>query len=77
VDTAVIEFDPLPDAVGAAPEDHDLAFLAAPDLVLVAVGGIIIRRVSLKLGRAGIDQAIGGDNAVRFAVGPNLLRTLP
>ncbi len=73
VNAAVIEFDPLADAVGPTAEDHDFAFLAPADLVLVAVGGIVIRRVSLELGRAGIDEAVGGDDSRRDALGADFL----
>ena len=34
--------------------------------VFVAVGGVEIRRVGLELGGAGIDEAVGGDDAVRL-----------
>ena len=62
VDAAVIKLDALADAVGAAAENHDLLGGVALDLVITAVvGGIIIRRVSLELGGAGIHQAVTGN----------------
>ena len=63
VDAAVVEFDSLADAVWAAAEDHDFAFRARADLVLVAVGRIIVWRVGFEFRRAGIDEAIGRDHA--------------
>jgi hypothetical protein len=64
VDAAVIEFNALADAVGAAAEDHDFFGLVVFDFVVAAVvGGIIIRRVGLKLGGAGVHEAVAGDDA--------------
>ena len=61
MDAAVVELDPLPDAVGAAAEDHDFLFVGIADFVeLVVVRGIIVRRVGFELGGAGVDEAVGG-----------------
>ena len=63
VDAAVVELDALADAIRPAAENHDLAFRVGAILVLVAVGGVVIRRVSFEFRRAGVDEAIGGDDA--------------
>ena len=61
MDAAVIELDALADAVGAAAEDHDFAFGAGHGLVVAAiVGGIIVRRVGLEFGGAGVHQTVAG-----------------
>src|ERR1700720_1855129 len=65
----VIEFDSLADAVRAAAQNHDLPFAALAPLVLVAVGGIIIWRVSFEFGRTGIDQAVRRRHLCRDAPG--------
>src|ERR1700732_3397038 len=67
MDTAIIEFNSLPDAVRPAAENHDLAFAALAVLVLVAVGRIIVRRVSFELSGACIDQAVSGKYPRSFA----------
>ncbi len=64
VDAAVVELDALPDAVRPAAEDDDFLFPALAPLIFVAVGGVVIRRVGLELRRAGVHEAVGGDDAV-------------
>ena len=59
VDAAVVEFDPLPDPIGPAPEDHDPLFASRPHFILVAVSGIKIGGVSLEFRRASINQSVG------------------
>ena len=59
VDAAVVEFDPLPDPIGPAPEDHDPLFVSRPRFILVAVSGIKIGGVSLEFRRASINQSVG------------------
>ena len=63
VDAAVIELDALTDAVRAATEDHDFLAVVVTHLILDAVGGVIVRRQGLELGRAGVHEAVGGDDA--------------
>ena len=58
VHAAVIELDSLADAIWSASKNHYFTFPAFAPLVLVAVSGIIIRRISFELRRTGIDQAI-------------------
>ncbi len=41
-------------------------------LVFVAVGRVVIRRVGLELGGAGIHEAVGRDDARRFALRADL-----
>ena len=55
MDTAIIEFNSLTDAIRSATQNHDLAFAALPSLVFVAVRRVVIWRVSFKLRCAGVD----------------------
>ena len=59
VNAAIIEFNALADAVRAAAEDHDFPLVAVAPFVLIAIGGVVVGRVSFEFRRAGIDQAIG------------------
>jgi hypothetical protein len=68
MDAAVVELDALADAVRAATEDHDFLAVVVAHLVLDAVGGVVVRREGLELGRAGVHEAVGGDDASRFAL---------
>src|SRR5207244_3190840 len=54
---AVVEFDPLPDAVRAAAEDDHARAIAALHLVLGAPlpARVVVRRARGELGRAGVD----------------------
>ena len=64
VDAAVIKLDALADAVRPAAENHHLLRRVALHLVIAAiVGGIIIRRVSLELGGAGVHEPVAGHEA--------------
>jgi len=45
MDATVVELDPLPDPVRAAPEDHHLAAGRYGDLVRRVVGGIVVGRI--------------------------------
>src|SRR5207248_10662703 len=59
VHAAIIELNSLPNAVRSASEDHDFPLVAVAPLVLVAVGRVVVGRVSFELGRTGVDQTIG------------------
>src|SRR5207249_11449577 len=71
---AVVELDPLADAVGPGPEDHDRLALSARDLVRGAPAvaralpaGVVVGRARRELGRAGVDRAkraLAGEDAV-------------
>ena len=62
MDATVVELDPLPDPVRPAAKDHDLFLGALADFVdLVVVGRIVVGRVGFELGRAGVDEAVGGN----------------
>src|SRR5581483_6703016 len=74
VDTAVIELDSLPDAVWPTTKDDDFLFPRIAPLILVAVSRIIIRRVSLELGGAGIDEAIRRRDAEALTAIADVLR---
>src|SRR5205807_1578980 len=58
VHAAVVELDPLPDAVGPAAEDHDLAGAARARLALLLVSRVEIRGRGRELGRAGVDALV-------------------
>ncbi len=62
VHAAVVELDPLADAVRAAAEDHDLLFLRRPRLVFPVIGRVVVGRVGLELRGAGIHQLVAGDD---------------
>ena len=67
VDAAVIKFDPLADAIRPAAENHHFLLRGVFDLVVAAVvGRIIIRRVSLELGGAGVHEPVAGHEAEFF-----------
>ena len=57
--TAIVEFNPLPDTVGPATQNHDLALVGFRDFVLIPVGGIKIRGIGLKLRGAGVNEPEG------------------
>ena len=67
---AVVELDALPDAVGSSTEDHHpfLARLLGPDLVLIFPGGIVVGRLGLELGGAGVDRLVGGQDPAPLAI---------
>ncbi len=63
VHTAVIEFDALPDAVGSGPEDQHLGLLGLRRHLglgggVQLVAAVVIRRLGLELGRAGVDGLV-------------------
>ena len=72
VDAAVVELDALADAVGARAEDDDLRLVAGADLVLVLVGRVVVRRVGIELGRAGVDGLERGPDPGGETSGPDL-----
>ena len=75
---AIVKFDSLADAVWSAAEDHDLAPLGRPDLIVAAIeGGIVIRGEGLELGGAGVDQPEGGDQSQLLAAGADGVLGLP
>src|ERR1035437_7604348 len=72
MDAAEIKFNSLADAVWAAAENHHLLRRIALHLVIAAiVGGIIIRRVSFKLGGAGVHEPVAWHEADAFALDAN------
>ena len=60
---AVVELEPLPDAVGTAAEDDHLAGRRRRRLAFLLVGAVHVRRERLELGRAGVDALVGGPQA--------------
>ncbi len=55
VDARVVELDALADAVGPGAEDHHLRTVRGRDLGLVLVGRVVVGRVGLEFGGAGVD----------------------
>ena len=56
VDARVVELDPLPDPVGAGPQDHDLGPVGRRRLVLLLVRRVEVGGVRDELGGAGVDD---------------------
>jgi hypothetical protein len=78
VDAAIIKLNALADAVRAAAQDHHLAFRAGgPFVVAAIVGRVIVRRVGLELGGAGVHQAVARHEAGLFALGADGVLGLP
>src|SRR5450759_921672 len=71
MDTAVVEFNSLADAVWPAAQDHDLALAALASLVLIAVRRVVIGRVGFEFRRTGINKAVRGSDVIRFSVSAN------
>ncbi len=70
---AVIEFDPLADAIWPAAQNQDLMRAAGTGLVLLFVGAVQIGRLGLEFGRAGIHALKGWPHAQSGAHGAHLL----
>ncbi|CAM4383490.1 hypothetical protein DEMA109039_16665 [Deinococcus marmoris] len=54
----VIKLHALPNPVGAAAQDDHLGPIGGRDLVLPLVGGVVVRRVRLELGGAGVHRLV-------------------
>ena len=67
MDAAVVELDALADSVGARTEDQHLLAVAGADLVIVLVGGVVVRGLGFELGPAGVNGLEGGDHPSRDA----------
>jgi hypothetical protein len=75
---AIIELNTLPDTVRPAAEDHHFLRGVALHLVVPAVvGRVIVRRVSLELGGAGVHQPIARHEAEFFSQRANVVLGLP
>ena len=68
MDAAAVKFNPLPDSVGPAAQNHDLLPVARRRLIRHLIGRIKIGRMRLKLGRAGVHAVKMSDRAQRFAI---------
>ena len=77
VDTAVVELDPLPDAVRSRAEDDDPVPGGGADLVLLLVGRVVVGRERLELGRAGVDGLERRPHAEGEALAADLRRARP
>ncbi len=75
---AVVEFDALADPVRAAAQDDDFAFCRGSGLVLGFVGGIVVGRVGLEFGGAGIHELVDRqDVPVKTPFADSVLRCFP
>ena len=74
VHAAVVEFDTLADADGAAADDDGLLTLKRQGLILLVVGAVIIRGGSLEFGGAGVHGLVDGPQAPLVALVAHLLR---
>ena len=74
VAAAVVEFDSLPDAVGPAAQDQNLAAIGGLALVLLFVGGVEVGRVGLELSRAGVHSFENSFQALLQAARAHLVR---
>jgi hypothetical protein len=63
VDTAIVELDPLADTVRTTSQDDDLGLRGRPGLILLLVGGVVVRRVGLELRRAGVEELVNRDDS--------------
>ena len=63
VDAAVVELDPLADAVRTRAEDHHRVARVRRGLVLFLVGRVVVRRVRLELGGARVDALVDRTHA--------------
>ena len=62
VHAAVVELDSLTDAIRARTQDDDALTIRRANLVLVLVGGIVIRSLGGELGRARVHGLVRGDD---------------
>ena len=67
VHAAVVELDPLTDAVGSRAEDDDRLLVARFDFGLGVIAGVVVRRVRGELGRAGVHRLEHRPNAQGMA----------
>jgi hypothetical protein len=69
VHAAVVELDALADAIGPGAEDHHARAASAADLVPrpgrpgALPARVVVRRLGLELGRAGVDRLVGAGAA--------------
>ena len=70
---AVVELDPLADAVGPAAEDDHGPVAHAPGLVLLVVGGVEVRRGRGELAGAGVHRLVDRADAEAVAQGAQLV----
>ena len=65
VHAAIVELNALPDAVRARAENDHAGARRGTDLVLLLVGGVVVRREGLELGRARVDRLEGRPHPLR------------
>src|SRR5207237_5012259 len=59
VHAAIVEFDPLADAVRAASEDHDFLPRRRVRFALLLIGAVQVRREGFEFGGARVDALVG------------------
>ena len=75
VHAGVVELDALPDPVGARAEDQHRRLLPRLHLVLLVVGGVVVRRAGGELGGAGVDGLVDRPDAQPPAQRPDAVLT--
>ena len=63
MDAAIVELDPLPDADGAAADDHGLGIAVGLGLILLLVRAVEIGRLGGELRGAGVDHLVHRQDA--------------
>ena len=64
---AVVKFDSLADAIGAAAQNDNLLFIGRDRFIFVVIGGVVIGRERFEFGRAGIHDLVGRPHPVGFS----------
>ena len=75
--TTIVEFDSLPDAIGATAKDHDSLTIGrlGRDLVFILIRGIVIGRVGFELCGARIDRLEGcADSAAQSVAASRIVK---
>ena len=73
VHTAIVKFDALSNAVGAAAQHHNFLFVRNDALVgRFLKGAVVVRSQGREFGRAGVDQLVHPRDAFRMSTGVHL-----
>ena len=71
VDAAVIEFDALADAIGAASENNDFFIVGLVGFVFVSIARVVVGSSGFEFGCAGVDKAVARSDSETFSFGAN------